>query len=105
VPWVAALPMLELAYNYSFNVTVKSTPFILKTGLNPLHPVSTLAKREYAVPATAEQFVIKMHDELKRAKQCMLDAHTQKANADKHRKDIALKVEDDVMLATKNLNS
>jgi hypothetical protein len=101
--WVAALPMLEFAYNNAFNATIKSTPFRLNSGLNPLHPASTLAERQYAVPA-AEQFVIKMQDELKRARQCMLDAQTRmKSTADKHRKDITFKVGDDVLLATKNL--
>jgi hypothetical protein len=101
--WVAALPMLEFAYNNSYNATVKSTPFRLNSGLNPLHPASTLADRQYAVPA-AEQFVVKMQDELKRAKQCMLDAQTRmKSTADKYRKDITFKVDDDVLLATKNL--
>ena len=52
----------------------------------------------------AEQFVIKMQEELKRAKQCMLDAQTRmKSTADKFRKDITFKVNDDVLLATKNL--
>jgi hypothetical protein len=101
--WVAALPMLEFAYNNAFNATIKSTPFRLNSGLNPLHPASTLVERQYAVPA-AEQFVIKMQDELKRARQCMLDAQTRmKSTADKHRKDITFKVGDDVLLATKNL--
>jgi hypothetical protein len=81
--------MLEFAHNNFFSATVKSTPFRLNSGLNPLHPGSTLANRQYVVP-TAEQFVVKMQaDELKRAKQCMLDAQTRmKSTADKHRKDI-----------------
>jgi hypothetical protein len=70
---------------------VKSTPFRLNTGLNPLYPASPLTERQYVVPA-AEQFVIKMQEELKRAKQCMLDAQTRmKSAADKFRKDITFK--------------
>jgi hypothetical protein len=101
--WVSALPMLEFAYNNAFNATTKSTPFRLNTGLNPLHPASNVSERTYQVPA-AQLFVDHMSDELKRAKQCMLDAQTRmKSQADKRRQDVTFAVGDSVLLATKNL--
>jgi hypothetical protein len=101
--WVTALPMLEFAYNNTYNITVQASPFKLNSGFNPLHPASALPEREYHVPA-ALQFVVKMETELKRAKQCMLDAQTRmKTQADKRRKDISFVIGDQVLLATKNL--
>ena len=101
--WVSALPMLEFAYNNALNATTNSTPFRMYTGLNPLHPASSLADRVYQVPA-AELFVNGMHSELRRAKQCMLDAQTRmKSQADKRRTDVSFAVGDQVLLATKHL--
>ena len=54
--WVSALPMLEFAYNNAFNSSTQSTRFRLYTGMNPLHPTSTLVDRQYQVPA-AQIFV------------------------------------------------
>jgi hypothetical protein len=101
--WVAALPMLEFAYNNSVNASTQSTPFKLYTGLNPLHPASSMSERAYQVPA-AQLFVAKMGEDLKRARQCLLDAQTRmKSQADKRRQDVSFAVGDSVLLATKNL--
>jgi RNase H-like domain found in reverse transcriptase/Reverse transcriptase (RNA-dependent DNA polymerase)/Integrase zinc binding domain/gag-polyprotein putative aspartyl protease len=101
--WVSVLPLLEFAYNNAEHAAIQTTPFRLYTGLNPLHPASSLAEREYKVPA-AEQFVTAMTAEMKRAKQCLLDAQTRmKTQADKRRLDISLSVGDQVVLSTKNL--
>ena len=101
--WVKVLPLLEFAYNNAEHAAIQTTPFRLYTGLNPLHPASTLAEREYKVPA-AELFVKDMAAELQRAKQCLLDAQTRmKAQADKLRKDFSFSVGDQVVLSTKNL--
>jgi RNase H-like domain found in reverse transcriptase/Reverse transcriptase (RNA-dependent DNA polymerase)/Integrase zinc binding domain/gag-polyprotein putative aspartyl protease/Chromo (CHRromatin Organisation MOdifier) domain len=101
--WVSALPLLEFAYNNAENASTQTSPFRLYTGLNPLCPNSGPADRAYKVPA-AELFVNKMAADLKRAKQCMLDAQTRmKAQADKRRKDMVFKVGDLVLLSTKNL--
>jgi RNase H-like domain found in reverse transcriptase/Integrase zinc binding domain/Chromo (CHRromatin Organisation MOdifier) domain len=101
--WVAALPMLEFAYNNSKHAATQSTPFRMYTGLDPLHPSSGPAERTYRVPS-AEVFVNKMAAELKRAKQCILDAQSKmKTQADKRRRDVVFTEGDMVLLSTKNL--
>jgi hypothetical protein len=101
--WVKCLPVLEFAYNNSRHSATETTPFKLYTGLHPLHPASTLPERMYKVPG-AEMFVNEMAEDMKRAKQCLLDAQTRmKSQADKHRREVNFKVGDQVLLATKNL--
>jgi Integrase zinc binding domain/Chromo (CHRromatin Organisation MOdifier) domain len=101
--WVAALPLLEFAYNNSKHAATQSTPFRMYTGLDPLHPASGPAERTYRVPA-AEAFVHKMEQELARAKQCIRDAQSKmKIQADKKRQDVTFAVGDEVLLSTKNL--
>ena len=101
--WVGCLPMLEFAYNNSQHAATRTTPFKLYTGLHPLHPASTLPERAYKVPS-AQMFVAEMAADMKRAKQCLLDAQTRmKAQVDKHRRSVTFAVGDSVLLATKNL--
>jgi RNase H-like domain found in reverse transcriptase/Integrase zinc binding domain/Chromo (CHRromatin Organisation MOdifier) domain len=101
--WVAALPLLEFAYNNSKHAATQSTPFRMYIGLDPLHPVSGPTERTYRVPA-AEVFVHKMASELARAKQCIQDAQSKmKIQSDKRRQDVSFAVGDMVLLSTKNL--
>ena len=102
--WTRALPMLEFAYyNNSMHTATQSTPFRMYTGLDPLHPASGPADRNYRVPA-AELFVRDMESELKRAKKCLADYQSRMKNsADKKRSDVRCAVGDMVLLSTKNL--
>jgi hypothetical protein len=101
--WTRALPMLEFAYNNAKHTGTQSSPFKMYTGLNPLHPASGPADRNYRVPA-AEIFVQEMSDELARAKQCLADAQSKmKITADRKRADVHFKVGEKVLLSTKNL--
>jgi hypothetical protein len=77
--WTRALPMLEFAYNIAKHTGTQSTPFQMYTGLDPLHPASGPADRNYRVPA-AEFFMNELGDELARAKKCLADAQSKSEN-------------------------
>ena len=101
--WTRALPMLEFAYNNSKHTATQASPFRMYMGLNPLHPASGLADRNYRVPA-AEIFVKELGEELIRAKKCLADYQSKmKISADKKRSDVQFAVGEKVLLSTKNL--
>jgi hypothetical protein len=101
--WDAKLPMLQFAYNSSYNESIQTVPFMLYTGLIPLSPLSTIVEREMRVPA-AQQFHTNMLLHLKRARMCI---EKSKKRAQKHyderKKEVEYIVGEKVLLSTAHL--
>jgi hypothetical protein len=101
--WDLKLPMLEFAYNSAVHKATGEAPFVLNYGLQPLSPTSTVAEREFKLPA-AQQFCEGMELHLRRARLCLDRARqTAKSYADGKRKAVVFKEGASVMLATEHL--
>ncbi|CAI7737760.1 unnamed protein product [Closterium sp. NIES-53] len=98
--WDAHLPVLEFAYN---NATTRQTPFFLCYGRNPLTP------QKPAVPVTvqtAHDFITTTHHLWERThKRLLTIQQQQKKLADRSRNDHSIKIGDQVLLDTRNLES
>ena len=103
--WDQHLTMAEFAYNDSVNATTGFTPFYLNHGrhpntpLNLLYPASTQHLSE-----SVRAFVVRMQDDLARAKQCIKAAQERQAKyADLHRRDYPWQVGDKAWLSYSHL--
>lgn len=100
--WARLLPFAQYAINNSYQSSIQNTPFFLNYGQHPLQPESQELEDNNPtrrVKGTEWQAIIK------RTKQCLhAAAQRQKAEADKHRRDVSYKPGDFVLLSTRNLN-
>ncbi|CAI7834527.1 unnamed protein product, partial [Closterium sp. NIES-53] len=101
--WDAHLPVLEFAYNNATHAATGQTPFFLCYGRNPLTP------QKPTVPATvqpAHDFITTMHHLWERThKRLLTIQQQQKKLADRSRNDHSIKIGDQVLLDTRNLES
>jgi hypothetical protein len=99
--WDSHLPQLEFAYNNSVHSSTKQTPFFLNTGQHPLTPLGDIAESNN--PA-AHNFVVDWSTRISRAWEHLAVARNrQKQLADANRKDVEFKVDDMVLLNSKNI--
>ena len=100
--WEDLLPLVAFAMNNAKSSTTGETPFFLNTGSHPATPV-TLGLPMSNIP-TLDLVFKDMDNTLSRIKMLMKAAQDrQKAYADKHRRPHDIKVDDMVMLSTKNI--
>ncbi|CAI7855034.1 unnamed protein product [Closterium sp. NIES-54] len=101
--WDAHLPVLEFAYNNATHAATGQTPFFLCYGRNPLTP------QKPTVPATvqtAHDFITTMHHLWERThKRLLTIQQQQKKLVDRSRNDNSIKIGDQVLLNTRNLES
>ncbi|CAI7843726.1 unnamed protein product [Closterium sp. NIES-54] len=101
--WDAHLPVLEFAYNNATHAATGQTPFFLCYGRNPLTP------QKPTVPTTvqpAHDFISTMHHLWERThKRLLTIQQQQKKLADRSRNDHSIKIGDQVLLDTRNLES
>ncbi|CAI7888030.1 unnamed protein product [Closterium sp. NIES-53] len=101
--WDVHLPVLEFAYNNATHAATGQTPFFLCYGRNPLTP------QKPTVPATvqpAHDFITTMHHLWERThKRLLTIQQQQKKLADRNRTDHSIKIGDQVLLDTRNLES
>ncbi|CAI7755487.1 unnamed protein product [Closterium sp. NIES-54] len=101
--WDAHLPVIEFAYNNATHTATGQTPFFLCYGRNPLTP------QKPTVPATvqpAHDFITTMHHLWERTHKRLLTIQQhQKKLADRIRTDHSIKIGDQVLLDTRNLES
>lgn len=123
--WYTHLPMVEFAINNSYHTSIRTTPFRLNYGFDPLTPPSVLVEslkskvsdpakqaklmrdalaNEARVPA-AFKFTVRMQQAIREAKQCLLSAQQrQKQYYDNKRSEQpVLSSGDLVLLSTQNL--
>ena len=99
--WDQHLSLAEFAYNNSYQESVKATPFFLNYGRHPATPPEVALAT--TVPAAAT-VVTELRDRVDNAKRMLQSAQDrQKAQADKRRRDSTFKVNDMVLLNTKNI--
>lgn len=99
--WDDHLSLAEFAYNNSFQESVKATPFYLNYGRHPNTPPMIAASS--STPAAAH-LVNTLNERVQHAKRMLQSAQDrQKSYADKRRRECAYKVDDLVLLNTKNI--
>lgn len=100
--WDTWLPQAEFAINNAYNASIKTTPFRLVYGRDPLTPFTV------QLPHNVEHAKLYLQDNILRAERARYfmkaAAERQKSYADQKRRDIVLKVDDKVLLSTKNLS-
>ncbi|CAI7805434.1 unnamed protein product [Closterium sp. NIES-53] len=101
--WDAHLPVFEFAYNNATHAAIGQTPFFLCYGRNPLTP------QKPTVPATvqpAHDLITTMHHLWERThKRLLTIQQQQKKLADRSRNNHSIKIGDQVLLDTRNLES
>jgi Reverse transcriptase (RNA-dependent DNA polymerase)/RNase H-like domain found in reverse transcriptase/Integrase zinc binding domain/Chromo (CHRromatin Organisation MOdifier) domain/Retroviral aspartyl protease len=104
--WEALLPMVAFAINGSHHDSIQTSPFMLNFGRMPRAPMQAALKvagSQGKAPG-ATQFVAELAEAQRKAKTCLEAAQQrQKAYADQKRRDVELKVGQQVLLSTKNL--
>jgi len=109
--WDHHLSMAEFAINNAYHESLKSTPFRVVYGIDPLTPLSFVPRAwvDKIKPLwdrcpSARSFGEDTQAALHRAKVCLDAARKrQKAYADKKRSDLTLNVGDNILLSTKNI--
>ncbi|GJP29585.1 hypothetical protein CLOM_g17670 [Closterium sp. NIES-68] len=99
--WEKSLPLLEFAYNNAPSATTHQSPFFLNYGQDPVVP--STPNIETPVPRSqrfAEDILAAREKAAEAIRKANLVASQQ---ADRHRRDITYKVEDLVLLDTRNL--
>jgi len=99
--WDEWLAHVEFAINNAYNASIKTTPFRMVYGRDPLTPFTV------QLPTQVDHAKFYLQDNILRAERAryFLQAATerQKKYADQKRRDMILKVDDMVLLSTKNL--
>jgi hypothetical protein len=102
--WDTHLPYVEFAINTSKHASTHETPFFLNYGHHPRVPLDLHLPKADNSPGVAK-FARRMQDALALAKKCMEQAaQRQKAYADTKRSPVQIKLHDQVLLSTKNIN-
>jgi hypothetical protein len=100
--WDECLDAAEFAINNAFQESIRTTPFFLNYGQNPLTPVMLEAQGQ-DVPE-ARRFVGQMQEHLQMAKAAMSAAQSrQKTYYDQKRREVSFEVGQQVLLSTKNI--
>ena len=103
--WDEYLDMLELAFNAATQASTKHAPFELLYGTVPRLPLDVaLEQREQSRNPAALDRATRMNHAVKFAREHLEAAQArQKRNADRHRRDLQLQVDDQVMLSTEGI--
>jgi len=110
--WASLLPMAEFAFNNTYHESIKTTPFRLNYGIDPLTPWSYLTPLEHSSKCyvqntcpNALKFSHEMQDALSKAKTALEAANQRhKFYADKLRTPApSFSIGDQVLLSTTNL--
>ena len=104
--WDDNIQMAAFAINNAVNVSTGHTPFFLNKGFHPRMPTDmadSSPTRTVDAPA-AQKFSSDMQDSIAKAKVCLHKAQqSQKAHADKHRREVSFTVGQEVLINMKNM--
>jgi hypothetical protein len=98
--WYDAIPVMEFAYNNSFQESIGSTPFLVDLGIQPRTPslVQPLLRDE-KFNQEAEDLVLHMEAILLRTRDSLVEAQRkQERNANAHRSELIFKSGDKVLV-------
>jgi hypothetical protein len=100
--WDTHLPMIEFAFNNSYQSSTGQTPFYTYTGRHPITPLSSVTM---ANNPAARQLTLTWQERVARARKHMLDAQSRiKDMTDKRRRDVSFKVDEKVLLNSRHIN-
>jgi hypothetical protein len=103
--WDEHLLAVEFAYNSSEHASTKFAPFYLMYGQHPVVPLTLLTPGAQAVARDAGDVLARMADDLKRARENLVEAkERQAAQANKGRREHEFSVGDKVLLSHSFLN-
>jgi RNase H-like domain found in reverse transcriptase/Reverse transcriptase (RNA-dependent DNA polymerase)/Integrase zinc binding domain/Chromo (CHRromatin Organisation MOdifier) domain/Retroviral aspartyl protease len=101
--WDTHLPMIEFAINNALQLATSQTPFYMNTGFHPLTPLSHHQQAASNPHATAVRVAWQTRVQL--ATEKLKNAQNrQKQLLDNKRRDVTFKVNDKVLLNSKNIN-
>ena len=99
--WNRHVPAAQFAYNNSYQESVRTTPFRLLYGENPVEPFALLSGTTFT---RAHHFARKLQEDIARAKRNLIEAQDrQRTYANQHRRHVEYAVGDEVLLSTKNI--
>jgi hypothetical protein len=108
--WDTQLRAVVLSLNTTHSATTNMTPFEIMLGRKPRLPLDIALDPVKAPPITgldvpaAQTFLQRIHGAWGRAREALLQAQaSQKKFADRHRRELKLKVGDEVLLSTRDL--
>jgi hypothetical protein len=100
--WDTHLPMIEFAFNNSYQSSTGQTPFYTYTGRHPLTPLSSTTASNNP---EARQLKLTWEERVAKARKHMLDAQSRaKVLADKKRREWSLREGDKVLLNSRHIN-
>ena len=99
--WNRHVPAAQFAYNNSYQESVRTTPFRLMYGENPVEPFALLSGTTFT---RAQHFARKLSEDIARAKRNLVEAQDrQRTYANQNRRHVEYVVGDEVLLSTKNI--
>ena len=103
--WDEYLPAAEFAYNNAKQASTGFTPFELDCGQHPMTPLAMAQPKQSHVPA-ANDFKYHWDTMIKITKDALMEAQDRQTKyANQHRRHLAFKEGDQVLLSMKNINN
>jgi hypothetical protein len=97
--WDVNVPAAELAYNNAYQESVRTTPFRLMYGEDPIEPFAVISGTTF--PST-KIFAIKLQDDISLAKRNLIEAQDrQRTYANQGRRHVEYEVGEEVLWSTK----
>ncbi len=106
--WDEHVPAAEFAYNNAYQESVRTTPFRLVYGEDPIEPFAVISETTSAPSRStfpsAKRFAIKLQDGIALAKRNLIEAQDrQRTYASQGRRHVEYEVGEEVLLSTKNI--
>jgi hypothetical protein len=99
--WDVHVPAAEFAYNNAYQESVRTTPFRLVYGEDPIEPFAVISGTTFP---SAKRFAIKLQDDLALAKRNLIEAQDrQRTYANQGRRHVEYEVGEEILLSTKNI--
>ena len=103
--WDLFLSLAEFSMDNCYKSSIQCTPFQLVYGKNPATPATKHLENIQEINPTASVRARQIHENLNRAKECMLAAQSRdKAYADRRTRPLHFEVNQRVLLSTRNLH-
>ena len=104
--WDEHLITLEIAYNNSVQASTGFSPFFLNSGQHPNLPIHAAVEQELSSNPTANDFMSQISNSLTQAKENLKEAQERQTKyANQNRREVKLKVGDQVLLSTANIRN
>jgi len=99
--WDVHVPAAQFAYNNAYQESVRTTPFRLVYGEDPIEPFAVISGTTFP---SANRFARKLQDDLALAKRNLIEAQDrQRTYANQGRRHVEYEVGEEILLSTKNI--